>query len=230
MSAQKSCLAGRAGAAPPTVWGMPELDHLVFASPNLAAGVRHIEELTGATPVPGGPHPGVGTRNHLLTFDQTTYFEVIGVDPDQAEPARPRPFGIDEGRPPRLAGYALHPAPGETIEEVVERLRALGHDPGPVTAMNRVKPDGEELRWRLTLAPSATAPSALPFVIDWGSNPSPARSLPSMGTLVELRVEHPDTAVRSMVDGLKLGIVTVEAASPRLVAVVDTPGGRVEIA
>jgi len=209
---------------------MPELDHLVFASPDLAAGVRHIEQLTGATPPPGGPHPGVGTRNHLLTFDQTTYFEVIGVDPDQGEPARPRPFGIDEGAPPRLAGYAVHPAPGETIEEVVDRLKALGHDPGPITAMSRVKPDGEELRWRLTLAPFATAPAAMPFVIDWGATPSPARSLPSMGALVELRVEHPDAAVRTMVDGLGLGIVTAEAASARLVAVVDTPGGRIEIA
>ena len=42
---------------------MPELDHLIFAAADLDTGVAHIEELTGATAVPGGPHPGVGTHN-----------------------------------------------------------------------------------------------------------------------------------------------------------------------
>lgn len=207
---------------------MPELDHLIFAAPDLSTGVAHIEALTGATAEPGGPHPGVGTRNALLTFDDVTYFEVIAVDPDQPEPAAPRPFGIDEGAAPRLAGYAIHPAPGETIEEVVAGLRAAGHDPGPVTSMSRLRPDGQELHWRLTRGVEREVPAGVPFAIDWGDTPSPARSLPSMGDLVELRVQHPDPTTRAVAEALGLGLVVSEGPA-RLVAVVDTPGGRVEI-
>jgi hypothetical protein len=62
---------------------MPELDHLIFASPDLAAGVEHIRSLTGAEPVVGGPHPGHGSCNELLAFDDRTYFEIIGIDVEQ---------------------------------------------------------------------------------------------------------------------------------------------------
>lgn len=211
---------------------MPELDHLIFAAADLDDGVARIEALTGARAVVGGPHPGVGTHNALLTFDDITYFEVIAIDPDQPEPARPRPFGLDEGAEPRLAGYAIHPSPGETIEEAVAMLQAAGHDPGPVTSMSRVRPDGVELAWRLTRGAERDVPAPLPFVIDWGDTPSPARSLPSMGRLVELRVTHPDGAARSVVEAVSAAVgggVVVADGAAQLTAVVETPGGTIEI-
>jgi hypothetical protein len=78
---------------------MAELDHLIFACRDLEAGVQAIAELTGATAVEGGRHVGNGTRNSLLTFDDRTYFEIIAIDPDQPEPARPRSFGLDVSSP-----------------------------------------------------------------------------------------------------------------------------------
>ena len=211
---------------------MPELDHLIFASAVLADGVAHIEELTGSTADPGGPHPGVGTHNALLTFDATTYFEVIAIDPDQPDPDRARPFGLDQGAAPRLAGWAIHPAPGETIEDLVALLQSAGHDPGPVLAMSRVRPDGVELAWRLTIGDRSDVPAGNPFVIDWGDTPSPATTTPSMGRLVEFRVTNPDAetraVARAVADAIGSGIV-VEDGPARLTAVVDTPGGRVEI-
>ena len=107
---------------------MPELDHLIFASPDLDQGVKRIEELTGARAVAGGPHPGVGTHNALLTFNEATYFEVIAIDSSQPDPGRPRPFGLDKASEPKLAGYAMHPTGDETIDEVAERLRSLGFE------------------------------------------------------------------------------------------------------
>ncbi len=208
---------------------MPELDHLIFASADLDAGVRHIADLTGAEPVPGGPHPGIGTRNALLTFDDRTYFEIIAVDPGQPDPAQPRPFGLDDAGGPSLAGYAIHPTADETIDEVAARLRAAGFDPGPVAGMKRVRPDGTELSWRLTSAVGARpADGMVPFVIDWGTTPSPATTLPSMGSLDRVEVAHPDPDVRAAIESLELGVVTVEGP-PRLRATATTPAGVVEI-
>ncbi|MEL7158648.1 MAG: VOC family protein [Actinomycetota bacterium] len=209
---------------------MPELDHLIYAAPDLEAGMAHVESLTGVRPVIGGPHPNMGTHNALLTFDATTYFEVIAIDPDQPEPDRDRPFGLTAEASPRLAGYAIHPAPGETLDQVADAMRAAGFDPGPVRSMSRIKPDGEELHWRLTSSGAAggNAEGALPFVIDWGDSPSPAVSLPSMGRLVELRVTHPDAGMRAVATALDLGLVVGEGP-PSVAAVIETPGGRIEL-
>ncbi len=209
---------------------MPELDHLIFASPDLAAGVDHIRSLAGAEPVVGGPHPGHGSCNELLTFDDRTYFEIIGIDPEQPDPSHPRPFGLDDLETPKLVGYAIHPVASESLDDVVAAMRAAGMDPGSVAEMSRRKPDGELLSWTLTRGGDSGAASggALPFAIDWGASPSPATTLPSMGQLVSLTVSHPDAAVRASAEALGVAVDVIEGPAA-LVARVETPSGLIEI-
>lgn len=209
---------------------MPAIDHLVYASPDLAEGVRRIEKLTGVVAVPGGAHPGLGTHNALLAFDSTTYFEIIGIDPEQPEPQWGRAFGLREDTVPGLVAYAVHPVGGESLEDVVSVMRSLGFDPGDIAPMSRDTPDGQRISWRLTLPgdPGASAEGALPFVIDWGETPSPAGSLPSMGTLDRLCLHHPDAEVRAAATGLGLR-VEVDDGPAGLEAFVDTRAGRVSI-
>jgi hypothetical protein len=209
---------------------MAELDHLIYASRDVAEGVRIIEELTGATAVAGGPHVGLGTHNSLLTFDERTYFEVIGIDPDQPEPQGPRPFGLDDQTQPGLAGYAIHPTDGESLEDVQATMRAAGYDPGTIIDMSRKKPDGQLITWRLTVGGQSGVASqgALPFAIDWGDQPSPAASLPSMGRLVSVQVTHPDPAVRASAAALGVGVEVTDGPAG-LKAVIETPNGLAEL-
>lgn len=205
---------------------MPELDHLIYAARDLADGVARIEGLTGAAATPGGQHLGLGTHNALLTFDDRVYFEIIAIDPDQPDPPGPRPFGLDQLTEPALVGYAIHPTGDETLEDVVAVMTSAGVDHGTVASMSREKPDGSVLSWRLTRGGNTVDASdgALPFAIDWGDQPSPAVSLPSMGELVSLTVHHPDPTVRVSVAGLGVGVATAEG-SARLVAEIRTPSG-----
>ena len=129
---------------------MAELDHIVYACRDVADGSRYIEELTGAIAVVGGQHVGRGTHNALLTFDDHTYFEIIGIDPSQPEPNRPRGFGLDELGAPKLVAYAIHTVGDETLLDLGETVRSAGFDPGVSLAMSREKPDGELLEWELT--------------------------------------------------------------------------------
>lgn len=210
---------------------MPAIDHLVYAAPDLVAGVRRIEDLTGAQAVSGGSHPGLGTHNALLGFDAATYLEIIGIDPDQPDPAWGRPFGLVAGGAPKLVAYAIHPVGGESLEDLVATLAALGFDPGEVVSMSRHTPDGQELDWRLTFPgdPASSGDGALPFAIDWGPTPSPAATLPSVGSLEAVHIRHPDRRVRAAIDALDLGHVDVCGGPVELVAVVDTSTGPVEI-
>lgn len=216
---------------------MPAIDHLVYAAPDLDAGIEAIVALTGVEAVAGGSHPGAGTRNALLSFDDDAYLEIISVDPDQPEHRGPRPFGVDSVGSPRLVSFAIHPGDGETIESLADRMRDLGFDPGPIAAMSRLRPDGVELSWRLTRAVDAplglaqpAGEGVIPFVIDWGGTPTPARSTPRVGRLVELHISHPDPAVvdlvRSLAPELSDGEVTVAGGDRSLVAVVELADGR----
>ena len=211
---------------------MAELDHIVFACKDLAEGTQMIRDLTGAEPVVGGPHVGRGTRNTLLTFDDRTYFEIIGVDPDQPEPERARGFGIDQLEAPKLVAYAIHPVDGETLEDLAGIVCDHGFDPGEWMAMSRQKPDGELLEWELTAGGDTgfRLDGAIPFAIDWLGKPSPAASLPSMGSLAGFTVQHPDARVGDVITALGLADTVDYHQGPAALSLrVDTPTGTITL-
>ncbi len=167
---------------------MPTVDHLVLATPDLAATVDEVARLTGTKPVPGGRHPGLGTRNHLLGIGEGAYLEIIGPDVDQPEPSRPRPFGIDDLTEARMVTWAVQV---EDIEAAVAASREAGYDPGPPWVMSRRTAEGGDLKWRLTLDYEHGHRGLVPFLIDWGRTPHPAAELPVV-PLVSLEAVHPE--------------------------------------
>src|SRR5262249_22516325 len=103
------------------------LDHLVYATPDLAVSVREIGALFGVTPTPGGKHPSWGTENFLVGLGPGRYLEIIGPDVMAPAPERPRSFGIDALRKPRLVTWALAV---RDLSSAVAGARAAGFDPG----------------------------------------------------------------------------------------------------
>lgn len=159
-------------------------DHLVYATPDLDRSIRHLAEVTGVQPVEGGRHIGRGTRNFLLGFGDRRYLEIIGRDPEQPEPDQPRPLGIDDLTAPRLVTWA---ARVEDIEAHVAQARGAGYDPGPIRSMSRRTPAGVLLTWRVT----ERYDIVVPFLIDWGTTPHPARDLPVV-PLTAVYAHHPE--------------------------------------
>jgi hypothetical protein len=206
-----------------------DLDHLVYAVRDLAAGAAHIAALAGVDPVLGGRHVGRGTANHLLGLGGGAYLEIIGPDPDAPDPDGPRPFGIDDLAGDGLVTWCVRPA---DLDACVARARAAGHDPGEPAAMSRRTPAGALLEWRLT----PTRPDGVvPFLIDWGRSTHPTASgLPAI-ELVSLTAAVPDpAATREALDALGITGATIaveagEPTRPRLRAVVSGRLGRFEI-
>jgi len=206
---------------------LERIDHLVYATPDLNAGIDAVEKLTGVRATPGGQHPGRGTRNALIALGPTSYLEIIGPDPEQPAPPRPRPFGIDGRKAPRLARWVVK---AQNLEQLAAEASRKGIQLGEVTAGKRQRPDGVLLTWRYTDPLVDLADGLVPFFIDWGESAHPAATAAKGLTLIALRAEHPDAArVGKILISLGLDFPLRTGPAPALIATVDSPRGRVEL-
>lgn len=202
------------------------IDHLVYAVTDLAAGSASVAGWLGVAPAPGGQHVGRGTRNELLGLGGGSYLEIIGPDPAQPAPAQPRPFAVDDLTGPRLVTWAARTT---DLDAAIDAARAAGHDAGSAQAMQRARPDGVLLSWRLT---NPSPDGVLPFLIDWGDTPHPAVSAPIGVTLDALELTHPaPERVRAVLEAWGLHQVTVIAGPAATVrAELTGPNGRLVLA
>jgi hypothetical protein len=203
------------------------VDHLVYATRDLDRGIEEIERLTGVAATLGGRHPGRGTRNALVSLGADVYLEIIAPDPDQPPPPGGRWVGVDRVSTSRLTTWA---AKSHDLEKLRRRAAEQGVQLGEVQSGSRQRADGVTLAWRLTDPEPLVADGVVPFFIDWGSSPHPARSAAQGASLVRFHVEHPDAAdVQRMLRALELEVTVVPAKGAALVAVIDGPRGRVEL-
>ncbi len=198
------------------------VDHLVYATPDLDTSVEELADRLGTDPVPGGAHPGWGTRNALIGLGTGVYLEIIGPDPGQPDPEHSRPFLIDDLTEARLVTWAYRHSDPESMRDTLEL--------GPVRSMSRNRPDGDTLHWRLSDPMALPAGGVVPFVIDWGSTPHPSTTLPNECQLLELIVGHPDpVTIRPILDAIVPGISIVAAPEPGISARLRTPNGEIDL-
>ncbi len=206
---------------------MPELDHLVYATPDLERTVDALEASLGVRAAEGGRHMGEGTRNALLALGPSSYLEILGPDPGQPAPARPLWLGLEGLTQPSLTRWAMRTGDLETIGE---RARAAGARLGPVEDGKRRRADGSLLTWRFTDPRVPTADGLVPFFIDWGSSPHPAASAPFGASVLALRAEHPHPAgVVSLLKALLVDLPVTRGDRPALIAMLEGRRGTVEL-
>ncbi|GHG89189.1 VOC family protein [Streptomyces lanatus] len=200
------------------------LDHLVLATPDLAATVADFTRRTGVSPAPGGVHVGLGTRNHLVSLGGASYLEIIGPDPEQSEPGRPRPFDVDGLTGPRTVTWAISPP---DLDAAIAAARAQGYDPGSAQPMSRRRPDGTLLQWRLTDGDDAHPSGLVPFLIDWSATTHPTASDLPTTPLLSLSASAPDPEeIRPLLAALDTDL-DLTTGPVGISFTVDTPKGPV---
>ncbi|MGI9607503.1 MAG: VOC family protein [Acidimicrobiales bacterium] len=200
------------------------IDHLVIAGPNLAELRAWWIQSAGLPPTVGGSHTGRGTRNELVGIDSSTYIELIGPDPDQPEPGVPRSFGIDDLTGRCFSRFALAV---DDLERVATTLTDHGFAAGPIVDMERSRPDGVRLTWRLCVPPDEELAGVMPFFIQWGADtPHPATDLPPACSISGLDLSHPDgLAIAHAVEaatGARLDVTVGEASLAATLHVAET--------
>jgi len=146
-----------------------ELDHVLVAVDDLAAGAQRFEERFHLSSYEGGRHPGWGTANRIVPL-AGAYIELIAVV-DEAE-ARRSEFGrwVLSRRGP--LGWAVR----ADIDMIAQRLEL------PVGEGSRQTADGQTLRWRFAGVERAMAAPCFPFFIEW----APGTALPGHGGTARL--------------------------------------------
>ena len=206
---------------------MADIDHIVIGARTLEEGADFVAAHLGARPGPGGRHEGIGTHNLLLGLGPERYLEVIAPDPEQPDPAHPRPFGLDDPAvrmalevEPRLLGWV---ARTPVLEALVARLGAA--QAGQVRPWRR-----GDLAWRMAMPPTrGEGRGLIPSLIQWDDGKGAAPRVPDSGVrLTALDVEHPDPeAIRGALAtrGLGEAVRLRRGAHPRLVAHVARADG-----
>jgi catechol 2,3-dioxygenase-like lactoylglutathione lyase family enzyme len=207
------------------VSGRPQFDHLVYATPDVAATTDEMESRLGIRPVSGGRHAAWGTHNTLLSLGEGAYLEIIGPDPDAQATAGPRPFGLDRLTVPRLATWVARTT---SLEAIVRRARAAGIELGGPLPRSRQRPDGTMLRWTMTDSLAPREGGVIPFFIDWDESPHPSLGAPDGGRLVRLEARHPEPArVAALIEELGLDLEVGPGAAPELIATLEAAAGTV---
>ncbi len=201
-----------------------ELDHLLWAAPDLDAGNALFEQISGVAPVIGGAHPGFGTRNALTSLSDAEYLEIISPDPTQ-DLAGTRGALIAAMTQPQMLTFALRAA---DLEAVAQRAQDAGlATEGPID-MSRATPEGVLLEWRVLRLADDRWPGRLPFFIDWKDAPHPARTTPGGCRLDDIYALSPDRlALRRVYDAIGCDVPVHAGATNGFVATLTGPNGKV---
>jgi hypothetical protein len=118
----------------------------------------------------------------------------------------------------------------EHIERVASYAHGRGYNPGDVHKVFRETPDGGVLSFRLTM-PTGDGGGVVPNLIEWDEvSPHPSTTSPHGVELVQLRGYHPvPESIRSMLEALRVDLEVRIADRPKLVAILDSPYGPVEL-
>jgi hypothetical protein len=187
------------------------IDHLVVTAPSLASGTAYVRDQLGVEMQPGGEHPAMGTHNRLLKLDDSTYLEVIAINPDVTAPGTPRWFGLDHVTTSGLATWVAR------VDDIHAAASSLGIPAHHIKPMSR-----GSLNWLITIPDDGRVSGATPILIQWLNGPHPATKLPDSGcSLTELHI------VSIQVPGMELEsrCTPVTGAAPGLIASIQSPRG-----
>jgi len=200
-----------------------ELDHLIWAVPDLDLGVQEMERRTGVRATYGGRHPGVGTHNSILDLGQGRYLEILAPDPTQNRFAS---FGslVRDLEKPKLLSWAVRT---RDIRALSEAAKDGGLRPGVVLSLSRRTPSGATLSWRLLQVEGHAHGPLMPLFIEWRTQEHPSRQAPQGCRLESLSIRSPQAdELRGHLNllGLKLSITSADA--PGLRAELSSRAGR----
>jgi hypothetical protein len=199
-------------------------DHILWGATDLSSAVAALRELTDVRAAAGGQHPDLGTHNAIAALGGKRFLEVLAPDPALKPGALTRRLAALTA--PTLIMWAARTA---SAAETAARAEAEGYQAAVIEGQRR-RPDGRVVRWTNVFVSGHGCGTLVPFFIEWHGDAHPSDEGPQGLKLHTLRAETPQVeGLRSVLEALDVRLHVVKGATPRLVAVLDTPRGRIEL-
>lgn len=199
-------------------------DHLLFGAADLGVAIAALAERTNVHATAGGQHPDLGTHNAIAALGKKQFLELIAPDPTLQPGALARQLaGM------KTARLIMWAARTPSATETAARAEAEGYQ-AVVVEGRRERPDGRVVRWTNVFVSDHGAGVLVPFFIEWHDGAHPADDGAQGMRLQSLHAETPQVeGLRAVLDALDVRVAVRKASTARLVAVLDTPRGRVEL-
>ena len=200
-------------------------DHLLWGAANLDVGIAALEERTDVRATAGGQHPDLGTHNAIAALGRKRFLEVIAPDPALPPGALARRLAAMKS--PALIMWAARTS---SAVDTAARAEAEGYQVAVVEG-HRSRPDGKLARWTNVFVTGHGGGTLVPFFVEWQGGAHPADEGPRGLQLQVLRAETPEAeGLRAVLKALDVRLTVCKAHTARLVAVLETPRGRIELA
>ena len=203
-----------------------KIDHFTVGTHDLAAGQAALQQSLGLSIPNGSKHDAMSTHNCVCQAGNDSFFEMIAIDPDAADPGRVRWFTLDDDATqthiaarPRALCWVVNTSDLDAV------VAASPIDLGEVVHFQR-----GDRTWRLTVPKDGCLPmgGTVPAFIEWSPGPHPSSGQQDLGLrLNEVRLSHPDPEhLRTVLKALQVDhLATIQEGPLGLSFDVTAPSG-----
>lgn len=202
------------------------IDHIVLAAPDLEEAMQQFEKETGIGAVIAGSINGLGIKTARISFNDSSYIEIIAPDPKSAGPIGQllKSKGLTELTP---FHYAIRTS---RCEELKDEVKEFKYVPDHITMFGGEK-DGTPRKWELLFLYGHKIGGTCPYFVNWSNSPHPCAKLPVVGKLKKFTVRAPeDDPVHSLLEHVNVKGLNVEVGKTKLSFQFSSPEGTVKYA
>lgn len=202
------------------------IDHIVLAAPDLEEAMEQFEKMTGIGAVVAGSINGLGIKCSRISFNDSSYIEIIAPDPKSSGPIGQllKSKGITELTPFHFAIRSTK------VEALKEEVKKFGYVPDHITMFGGHK-DGTPMKWEMLYLYGHNMGGICPFFINWSNTDHPCAKLPVVGKLKKFTIRAPENdPVHKLLDHITIKGFNVEVGKSKLSFQFSSPEGTIKFA
>ena len=202
------------------------IDHIVLAAPDLEEAMEQFEKMTGIGAVVAGSINGLGIKCSRISFNDSSYIEIIAPDPKSSGPIGQllKSKGITELTPFHFAIRSTK------VEALKDEVKKFGYVPDHITMFGGHK-DGTPMKWEMLYLYGHNMGGICPFFINWSNTDHPCAKLPVVGKLKKFTIRAPETdPIHKLLDHVTIKGFNVEVGKPKLSFQFSSPEGTIKFA
>ena len=188
------------------------IDHIVLAAPDLEEAMAQFEEMAGIGAKVFGAINGIGIRCARISFNDTSYLEIIAPDPKQPGPIGQliKAKGIKDMTP---FAFAIRSSRTEALKDEVVQFKYV---PDHISMFGGKK-DGTARKWEMLHLYGHQLGGICPYFVHWDTTDHPCATLPVVGKLKKFTIRAPsDDPIHQLLAHVHARDINIEIGTPKM--------------